>query len=126
MKDNLKAALAPFTAEKQISCRKAHDIALTTGSTPETTGSHLDELKIRINTCQLGLFGYGTQKKNLNPDIEVPDSLSRALQKRVNEGVISCLACWECAESENISRIDIGSACDQLGIKIKPCQLGAF
>jgi len=44
----------------------------------------------------------------------------------MNDEKLSCAAAWEIAGSLNISRTKVASACEAMGIKIKPCQLGAF
>jgi hypothetical protein len=33
---------------------------------------------------------------------------------------------WEIASRLGIQKLDVASACETMGVKIKPCQLGAF
>jgi hypothetical protein len=37
-----------------------------------------------------------------------------------------CAAAWDIAALREIPRLEVSSACEKLGIKIKPCQLDAF
>jgi len=109
-----------------IDCASAHRIAKTTGWSPLEIGVQADLLELRISRCQMGLFGYGPGKKNLNPAFEVSKTLKTDILNRQEEGSLSCQQCWDMARVHKISKTDMGSACEKLEIKIKPCQLGAF
>jgi len=39
---------------------------------------------------------------------------------------LPCAAAWDIAAQAGISKMALSAACEALGIKIKPCQLGAF
>jgi hypothetical protein len=39
---------------------------------------------------------------------------------------LSCAAAWEIADRLGVKRLEVGAACENLKIKVKPCQLGAF
>ena len=109
-----------------LSCASAHKAAKALGCTPGQIGIQTDLLELRISQCQLGLFGYSPDKKNLDPDIEIPANLNDAILDTQDEGRISCRQCWDMAKACKISRLEVGSACDKKEIRIKPCQLGAF
>ncbi len=109
-----------------LTCASAHKAAKTLGCTPGDIGTQADLLELRISQCQLGLFGYSPDKKNLDPDVEIPEGLEDAILDAQDEGRISCRQCWDMAKVHNISRLDMGSACEKKEIRIKPCQLGAF
>lgn len=120
--DKIKAS----ARQGMIDCASAHRIAKTIGYPVAEIGVQTDLLELRISRCQMGLFGYGPQKKNLNPDVEISDALRHDILERQEEGRISCLSSWDIARAHKISRLDMGSACEKLEIRIKPCQLGAF
>ncbi len=109
-----------------IDCASAHKIAKATGTAPDGIGVQIDLMELRITRCQLGLFGYGPQKKNLNPDVQVSDQLKADIINTQSEGSLSCSQCWELARRHKRSIPDMGSACEKIEIRIKPCQLGAF
>lgn len=109
-----------------LTCAAAHRIAKDLGVLSSDIGVQIDLMEYRISQCQLGLFGYSPEKKRIDPDIEVPQTLKDALDKASIEGTISCSQCWEIGDTLKIKRLDMGSACEKMGTRIKPCQLGAF
>ncbi len=121
----LKKQIEAQAKNKIINCASAHKAASLAGVSPKTIGIQIDLMEYRLSRCQLGLFGYKDQKR-LNPDIEISPSLSKKIDDVAPNGRISCEACWELADKENLSKLDMGSACEKKNMKIKPCQLGAF
>ncbi len=109
-----------------LTCAAAHRIAKQLNLPPTQIGVQTDLLEYRIIDCQMGLFGYPDKKKRIDPDIDIPDDLDKALDNKNEAGRISCLECWNIANNMKIKKLDIGSACEKKEIKIKPCQLGAF
>ena len=74
----------------------------------------------------MGLFGYRPRRKILEPAAQVAPLLAEALERAAREGRISCEQCWEIADTFGMKRFLVAQACETLGLKIKPCQLGAF
>lgn len=122
----LKPTLEKASENGRLNCAAAHRIAKNNGCTPEAIGIQADLLELRISTCQLGLFGYAGGLKNLNPDISVPDSTREKILAHQADGCLSCRESWDLATALGLSRPDMGSICEKLEIRIKPCQLGAF
>ncbi len=89
-------------------------------------GRTLDLLEIRISRCQLGLFGYAAEGKIVRRENPVIPELEKAIRSRLSDSRLPCAAAWEIAAEWKIPRMKIASACEELKIKIKPCQLGAF
>lgn len=110
----------------RITCVDAHRIAKEMNRSPDQVGAQADLGELRISRCQMGLFGYFPDKKNLNPEIAVSAETRDAIDRAQTEGRISCAACWALATELGLSRLDMGSACEKMGLRIKPCQLGAF
>lgn len=110
----------------EITCAAAFVVAAQSGVLPSQVGETVDLLELRITKCQLGLFGYEPGKKLIKPAEVVADDLRAALLSLAGNGEISCAACWETADRLGVSRLAVASACDRLGLKITPCQLGAF
>jgi hypothetical protein len=92
-------------------------------------GITADLLEIKINKCQLGLFGWG-EKPNHGQDIQAANSVSlemkSALEKAAENGVITCAALWRIAGQIGARRKALSAACDTLKLKIRACQLGVF
>ncbi len=109
-----------------LTCSAAHKIGKDIGISASQIGVQTDLMEYRISQCQLGLFGYSPEKKRINPDIDISKDLMAALDKANIDGKISCSQCWEIAKALKITKLDLGSACEKKGIRIKPCQLGAF
>lgn len=111
----------------RISCAAAHEIARQYGCPPIQVGKNIDLLEKRINKCQLGLFGYGTQKgKAVESSAMVPQDLETVIRAAVDGDRISCKAVWDLANQSGVTRMDVACACEALGIKVSSCQLGAF
>jgi hypothetical protein len=86
----------------------------------------MDLMEIRLTKCQLGLFGYTPEKKIVTPAESVAPDLEAAIKAAVENGRLSCERAWQMADGRGIKRLAFSSACEALGIKVKPCQLGAF
>ncbi len=110
----------------KITCAAAFRIVKEQNSTPDEVGFTLDILEKRIIRCQLGLFGYEPEKKAIKAMEKVPNDLEEAIKSEVINGRISCRTAWKIASTSGIKKMDVSSACETLGIKISPCQLGAF
>ncbi|MBF0378899.1 MAG: hypothetical protein HQK72_15675 [Desulfamplus sp.] len=113
-------------ANKTVSCQKIHEIAQNLRVEPKDVGIQADLMKLRIKECQLGLFGHEPNGKNFNIDVEISEELNCAIQNITKDSRITCIKCWEIASKFGIERLDVGSVCEKLGIKIKYCQLNAF
>ena len=122
----LAEALKGKSRDGQITCAAAHRIARELEVSPADVGVALDLLELRIGKCQLGLFGYGPQKKAVKPAEKVSPKLEEALRKSVVDNRVSCLSCWEIARGLSLVRMDVCAACESLNIKIVSCQIGAF
>ncbi len=110
----------------KISCAAAFQIAEEDRISPAEVGQAIDLEEIRINKCQLGLFGHGPQKKIVQPAKHVSEELREAIETACDHDRLSCEAIWEIAQRFNISKLDASAACEALNVKISSCQLGAF
>jgi hypothetical protein len=89
-------------------------------------GKSADLLNLRLNKCQLGLFGYQPNKKIVNPREEADRELKDAISGSLTEGKLTCKAAWDIASRLGVPKMTVSSACEAAGIKIAACQLGAF
>lgn len=117
--DRLQAAA---NIDKRISCRSAHEIAHGLNCPPLKVGETADLIEIRIHRCQLGLFGSSetTSTTEITPEIRA------AVESAASDGRVACADTWQLADRIGLSRLEMGALCDALGIKVSPCQLGAF
>jgi hypothetical protein len=113
-------------SDNQLSCAAAHAISTKLSVPPLHVGMTIDLLEARITKCQMGLFGYSPQRCIVKPADKVSADLKNILETNLVDGRISCQRCWEIASQQGLKKIEIASACETLGLKIKPCQLGAF
>src|SRR5512133_3615385 len=123
--DALAAAVRQKTHNGEMACADAFAIAAEQRVPPGEAGMALDLLEVRISKCQLGLFGYGPGVKILRQVEAVAPELEKALRSRLADGRLSCAAAWEIGAQLGLAKLDVPSACEALGMKIKPCQLGA-
>jgi hypothetical protein len=119
-------AIRQKTVDGRITCAAAHKIAGKLDVLPADVGVLIDLLEIRIEKCQLGLFGYGTQMNAVKPAQRVSPELQEAIKGSLVNNRISCLSCWEIAERFGIAKRDVSAACEALQVRISSCQLGAF
>jgi hypothetical protein len=122
----IKSAIETKATEGVITCAAAHGLAEKLKVSPSEVGVTLDLINYRIEKCQLGLFGYKPNKKAVTPAEAVDPGLESALKEKLNDNRIACADCWAIADRLNIKRMDASAACEALGIKVSPCQLGAF
>jgi hypothetical protein len=110
----------------QLPCAVAFKIAEELDISPAEIGVTLDLLEIKISKCQIGIFGYDKGNKIAGPMTRIPDKLEITIRQNLSGGKLPCANAWQIAEMMGIGKMDVTSACDALGIKVSPCQLGAF
>ena len=108
-------------------CRFVEEMLMEDGKVPPAAvGRAADLLEVRLVKCQLGLFGYGPRKKIIEPAGAVATALRTAILGGLIDDRLPCLTAWEIADRFSIHKMKVSEACEALGIRIKPCQLGAF
>lgn len=122
----MEKAIGEAASDGNLSCAAAHRVAESLGVKPLEVGHAADSLGIRLVRCQLGLFGFYPEKRVVEPMPAVPDELARAVQKVLKKERLACADAWALAKKFSVPKMDVSAACETLGIKIKPCQLGAF
>ena len=122
----IKQKVENKTKNNEISCAVAFQIAEELKAAPADVGKGIDLLDIRLVKCQLGLFGYGPEKKTVKPKSPQSRDLEEAIRTALVEKKLSCRAAWDIALRFNVPKMAVSAACEALSIKIKPCQLGAF
>ncbi len=109
-----------------ISCASAFKIVANLDVSAAEVGKTIDLLDLKLMKCQLGLFGYAPERSILKPVESVPADLESAIKNAMKDGRLSCLSAWEIAKTMDLKKLDVAFAAESMGIKIKPCQLGAF
>ena len=110
----------------ELPCAVAFDIAESLGKRPAEVGMTADRLAVRLVKCQLGLFGYSPHKKIVTPKAPDDSNIPAAIRRNLVDDRLPCDRAWEIAKRFGVRKMVVSSACEELGIKIKPCQLGAF
>jgi len=124
--ERVSAALLAKAANGEISCANAADVAKKLNTEMDVVGVNIDLVELHISKCQLGLFGYGPEKRIVKAAVLVAPELERAIRIALVHDCLPCIAAWGIADARQLPRMDVASACEKLGIKIKPCQIGAF
>ncbi|MGD8366666.1 MAG: hypothetical protein PVG78_03405 [Desulfobacterales bacterium] len=122
----IAAALKTRGKGGELACAVAFAIAEELGKPPGLVGEAADLLGLRLVKCQLGLFGYAPVKKIVKPKRPEDPALAAAIREAAAEGRLSCRTAWQIAARFGLRKMAVSSACEALGQKIKPCQLGAF
>jgi hypothetical protein len=126
LNEEIKDQIISRTKNNELSCAVAHKIAAELNVSPAEVGKTADLLEMMLVKCQLGLFGYQPEKKIVKPEAADNPELTKAIQDARVDGNLSCENAWEIARRFDVSKMKVSSVCEQLNIKIKPCQLGAF
>ena len=124
--ETVASVLKEKCKDGRISCAAAHGVAGTLAKTPAEIGIALDLVEIRLTKCQMGLFGYTPDKRIVKKAEQWPSSLEKDIQASLVEGRLACADAWRIAKQHDLTRPAVANVCEALGIKIKPCQLGAF
>jgi hypothetical protein len=119
-------ALLKRVVDGKLPCAIAFDVARRLGVSAEAVGRIADLMELRLVKCQLGLFGYGPGKSIVKSAASVPLALEKAIREALLNDRLPCDSAWEIAKCFGIHKMKVSAACDTLGIKIRPCQLGAF
>jgi hypothetical protein len=114
------------TSDLKLPCAVAFKICKDLDVTPEEVGKTADLMNYPLVKCQLGLFGYGKRKRIVEPKEPEDPNINIAIKDRLEADRLPCRSAWEIAKRFNTSKMTISGACEVMGIKIKPCQLGAF
>jgi len=122
----LRDALLKSAAEGKLACKVAFDVANRLGVLPDAVGRAADILELRLVECQLGLFDHPPKRRDGKPAESVAPEMKKAILTGLVNERLPCKTAWEIAEQLGIKKVEAGAACDAIGIRIKPCQLGAF
>ncbi len=124
--NEIEKKLLQRVEKNELPCAVAFDIAQHYQASPAVIGECADRLKISLIKCQLGLFGYQPEKKIIEPSVEVGEELGIEIEEALIGGRLPCASAWKISEKLKIGKMEVSAACEKMGIKIKPCQLGAF
>ena len=123
---SIKEAVLKRSKEGELPCAVAFEITKELAVAAAEVGKTVDLLNYRLVKCQLGLFGYMPEKKIIKPQDTENQDLKDAITNAVVDGRLPCKDAWDIASDFNIRKMAVSSVADAMGIKIKPCQLGAF
>jgi hypothetical protein len=110
----------------ELPCAVAFKIAGELNIAPGEVGKAVDLLDFKLVKCQLGLFGYKPNKKIVTPKSPENSDMEKAIRQGLEDQMLSCRKAWEIAHQFQIPKMSVSAGCEALGVKIKPCQLGAF
>jgi len=113
-------------AKGDLPCAVAFKIATELGVSPAEIGKTVDLLDLRLSKCQLGLFGYQPAKKVVKARAPENPEMEGAIRNALDDGKLTCRGAWDIADRFKVPKMAVSGACESLGLKIKPCQLGAF
>jgi hypothetical protein len=126
VKEPVHTKVKTKVADGAMACAVAFEVAESLGVPPEEVGFTLDVLEVKVVKCQLGLFGYAPVKRIVKQAERVSPDLEKAIRGALVNGRLPCASAWALAEKRRLKKMEISSACETLGIKIGPCQLGTF
>ena len=122
----IKNEILKRTHNTEVPCAVAFEIAKELQVSPDAVGMTADLINYRLVKCQLGLFGYQPQKNIVKPQHTVTEDLKNAISEALVQERLSCKSAWDIATRFKVHKMKVSGACEAMGVKIKPCQLGAF
>jgi hypothetical protein len=122
----IQAEIIKHAKNNELPCAVAFEIAKDLKMAADLVGMTVDLMNFRLIKCQLGLFGYHSQKKMIMPNTRIDSDLKDAVFKALINDQLPCKSAWEIAARFNIRKMAVGGFCEALKVKIKPCQIGAF
>jgi len=122
----IKDSVMGGAKNNELSCAAAFKISAELNVSPAEVGKTADLMETSLVKCQLGLFGYTPEKKIVKPKAAANPDLANAIRDARVDGKLPCESAWEIARRFDVSKMTVSSVCEQLNIKVKPCQLGAF
>lgn len=123
---SVRAQILKIAPRGEVGCARAFQLAAEIKVSPAEMGRAVDLMEIKLVKCQLGLFGYGPAKKAVKAQDPANSDLIAAVRGALIDGQLSCGKAWDIARQFNVPKMTVSAACEAIGIKIKPCQLGAF
>jgi hypothetical protein len=127
----LADAIRARLKDGRLDCAAAFILAREKGLSPLAAGEAADSLGIHLSHCQLGLFGFPDRAKAWESpgwkEAAPPEVLEAGVRSALDpDGSLACSAAWVVADRFGVRRDQVGFLANQLKIKIKRCQLGAF
>jgi len=126
MDERIVEAIRERAREGTLRCAEAFRIAEELDVTPLAVGQATNGIDVRLDRCQLGLFGYGEQKSVVKPAEEVSPELEQAIREGLILGRLPCAVAWAIAARFGMPKLHVANAAEKLEIRIGQCQLGAF
>jgi len=129
--EDLEHALEDALVNGLLPCASAFSLAKAYDLAPLQIGEAADRLGVRLCSCQLGLFGYGSKAegtyRRVKPLNEVAPEVAALLRTALGEdGRLACAQAWAAAKELGLPRQHVADAAETLGLRIAHCQLGAF
>jgi hypothetical protein len=122
----IKAEIERYGKNNQIPCAVAFKIVENLGVPPSEVGKNTDLIDFELVKCQLGLFGYTPNKRIVKPKDTPQQEIKDAIASELVNERLPCKSAWEIAGRFKVPKLTISNVCETIGVKIKPCQLGAF
>ena len=129
--ERIAAAIRSRLENGRLACAAAGEIAAGLAVAPIEVGRTADRLQVRLDRCELGLFGYPHRAKGWEiagiASLPVPDGLEAALRDAgAGRGEVTCERLSQEARRFSAPLLQVGWLADRLGLKIRDCPLGAF
>ena len=124
-KKDIADILKGAAVENKIPCARVFELINEHSFFPDIAGLTMNQYKIKINLCQLGLFGFPEGKRILKCET-LAETLKDKIYSNLENEKLPCAAAWNIAAEMKIKKLEVTAACEKLGIKINKCQLGAF
>ncbi len=124
--DMIKDEIGNRVENDELPCAVAFRIAKDLNVSPGEVGRTADLLNVRLMKCQMGLFGYKPVSKIIKPNRNEDRALKDAIRDALANNRLPCKSAWEIASRFDVPKMTVSGVCEDMKIKMRPCQLGAF
>ncbi len=124
--ERITKAVSQALSDGKVTCAACHKIATVLNVLPSEIGQAIDSMEIQFTKCQMGLFGYGPQRRIVKPVEVIMPALEDAIKISLVDNRLPCAVAWKIADKLGVKKMDVSSACEALKIKISNCQIGSF
>ena len=122
----IAAKIEQRSKNNEIPCALAFEIVEESGFLPADIGKNIDLMNYKLIKCQLGLFGYTPEKKIVKAQDSADNDLKNAIKNALVNDKLPCQSAWEIATRFQVAKLTVSGVAEGMGVKVKPCQLGAF
>lgn len=122
----LEAAVKASLQDGYLSCPVGWKLAKEAGVSKVVIGEITDRLGVRITNCQLGCFKVEKTPYDETQEKQSAAEVVAGVQALRDKNELNCVNVFDLAHRLKVAPMAVADAVNELGLKIRNCQLGCF